>query len=61
MRRAFLSYLARPNGAKNLLGDEVIPDEWIYRLENPQKIEHIACEMHRIFRKQSSDFLKKGK
>jgi len=58
MIRAFLSYLARPNGAKNLLGDEVIPDEWIDRLENSQEIEGIDCEMFRIFKEQPSDFLK---
>ena len=44
-----------------LLGNEAIPGGWIDRLENSQEIEDIACEMHRIFKEQPSDFLKKAK
>jgi len=41
-----------------LLGHEAIPEKWIDKLENSQKIEDMACEMFEVFKKQPSDFLK---
>ena len=39
-----------------LLGHESIPDSWIEKLENSQKIEDLAEEMYRIFKEQPSEF-----
>ncbi|MFQ5722506.1 MAG: ADP-ribosylglycohydrolase family protein [Candidatus Aminicenantales bacterium] len=39
-----------------LLGDNAIPERWISRLENSQKISEIADEIYRIFKEQPSDF-----
>lgn len=41
-----------------LLGKEVIPDGWIEKLENSQKIEDLTEEMSRIFKEQPSEWLK---
>jgi ADP-ribosylglycohydrolase len=40
-----------------LLGKEAIPDGWIEKLENSQKIEDLAEEMYRIFKEQPSEWL----
>jgi ADP-ribosylglycohydrolase len=40
-----------------LLGKGAIPEGWIEKLENSQKIEALAEVMYRIFKEQPSEWL----